>query len=46
MSTQLRDAHTELDLIVDRAFGAKHLCVNSEERKEILFAKYVALSSR
>lgn len=46
MPIQLHHAHTELDLIVDRAFGAKHLCTNSEERKELLFAKYVALISK
>lgn len=46
MPSPLRNAHIELDLIVDKAFGAKTLCTSSEERKEILFARYVARITR
>ncbi|WP_207844062.1 DNA methyltransferase [Williamsia soli] len=41
MPTELREAHTELDSIVDHAFGAEEPCANSEERKVILYRNYV-----
>ncbi|WP_301850714.1 DNA methyltransferase [Rhodococcus pyridinivorans] len=44
MPTALQAAHYELDIIVDRAFGAKSPCSTSEERKDILFKRYVDLA--
>lgn len=46
MPDSLRAAHDALDAIVDRAFGAKTVCANADERKRILFASYVALTSQ
>ena len=46
MPDSIQNAHHALDAIVDRAFGAKTTCANADERKRILIAPYVELTSR
>jgi hypothetical protein len=46
MPEALRAAHDTLDSIVDQAFGAKSICTNADERKRILFTRYVELTTR
>ncbi|GHD88977.1 class I SAM-dependent DNA methyltransferase [Kocuria marina] len=45
MDPELVLAHKELDVVVDRAFGAGKTCANEKERQEILFARYAELTS-
>lgn len=44
MDPRLIEAHVELDIVVDRAFGASRTCTSEEERQELLFARYAELS--
>jgi len=45
MAPELVKAHTALDRVVDRAFGAKKTLSRDEERQNILFAKYSQLTA-
>lgn len=45
MPVELLEAHDQLDIEVDRAFGAPGKVVTFQERQEILFDHYVALTS-
>ena len=40
MSEELCAAHDALDVLVDRAFGARGLCKSERERQQILFQRY------
>lgn len=40
----LAEAHRALDVIVDRAFGARRTCESEEERQAILFQRYQDLA--
>lgn len=44
MPTDLRDAHINLDRLVDKAFGAKKTCHTDEDRLTVLFARYKELT--
>ena len=44
MPPELRNAHKELDKVVDVAFGAPKLCKTNEERLQILFERYVEMT--
>ncbi|GAB3189105.1 type IIL restriction-modification enzyme MmeI [Nesterenkonia suensis] len=45
MDPALIKAHSKLDAIVDRAFGADHTCQSEKERQEILFARYAEMTA-
>jgi len=45
MTDELQAAHRELDVLVDRAFGAKRPCENERERQQILFTRYEKLTA-
>ena len=45
MNSDLLKAHKELDLHVDKAFGAAELCASNNKRLEILFARYAELTA-
>lgn len=45
MPRDLIRAHDKLDAVVDRLFGAKRTCHSEKERQEILFKRYVEMTS-
>ena len=45
MTPELIEAHANLDVLVDRAFGATTPCGTERERQQVLFARYDELSA-
>ncbi|MBS5479478.1 MAG: hypothetical protein KHY83_12580, partial [Coriobacteriia bacterium] len=45
MPADLRKAHAELDKVVDVAFGARKPCKSNGERLQILFDRYIEMTS-
>lgn len=45
MEPSLLKAHAELDVVVDKAFGAKKRLTSNEERQTLLFESFVRLTS-
>lgn len=45
MDPKLLAAHRKLDSVVDKAFGASRLCPSETKRLEILYARYIELTS-
>jgi hypothetical protein len=45
MDPELLNAHAALDKVVDKAFGATRALKSNEERQQILFERYVELTS-
>lgn len=45
MTPELSEAHAKLDMLVDRAFGAKAQCRTERERQQILFTRYDELAA-